>query len=494
MGEIFLARHEGPAGFAKTVVVKRIHKHLAKDGTLVDQFLDEARLAALLTHPNVVQVFELGEHEGDWFIAMEYIQGRSLRGLAEALHAKAEWVRPTLAAWIAAQALRGLHSAHAFTDDRGRQMRIVHRDVSPENVLVGIGGAVKVVDFGLARPMHEGAPEKLQGKFLYMPPEQLTNRGVDARTDVYAMGVVLYELLCGRRPRQAANPTELLRQFDEGEAFTPIDEHRADVPEPIIAAIEQALATHPGDRFATAHDFAVALEQAIASLGVVESPGTLDDFLKALFGDQLAPPLASEPKVGTAPLAGSQAVLTQFATRAGPPGAGTPPHADAPPARGARWPYAVGALAVVLLGLAVAYAFSDGPQGPPPPQPVAEVTPAVVELPLPQVPMEVADAPPDAGATFAELDLTPPEPAGLAGKKKRPATGTVVVRVHPWAEVIYAGRSLGTTPLKPVRVPAGRAVFTLRNRDLGIERQVTVTVPPGGQAPLTANLMERRKR
>lgn len=502
MGEIFLARHEGPAGFAKTVVVKRIHRHLAHDGRLVDQFLDEARLAALLTHPNVVQVFELGEHEGDWFIAMEYIQGRSLRAVADTLAKRDEWLSPAFAAWIAAQALRGLHYAHGFTDDRGRPMQVVHRDVSPENILVGAGGAVKVVDFGLARTVKDALTGRLQGKFLYMPLEQLENSSVDARVDVYAMGVVLYELLGGRRPRSAADPTELAHQL-RTTPITPLRELRPGVPQSLAVLVERSLATLPEDRFETALDFASELEAAVLGLGEAVTPGALDDFLRGLFGAELAPPMAEEPRAGTAPLAGSAALLTVVATRAGPPGAELP--LENPSYQGrlrSRWPYAIAGLTAAALTVLVVWLIAtsgddSGGDGRALQEPTAEVRPVpkgepAVHLtpPEPSTPPSAADAA-TADTTLPELDLS--ESSAPLPKGKRPApTGVVVVRVHPWAEVLYLGKNLGTTPIAPVRVKAGKAVFTLRNRDLNVQRVVTVQVPPGGQAQLTANLMEKR--
>ncbi|MBX7100520.1 MAG: serine/threonine protein kinase [Myxococcaceae bacterium] len=497
MGEIFLARHEGPAGFAKTVVVKRIHRHLAHDGRLVDQFLDEARLAALLTHPNVVQVFELGEHEGDWFIAMEYIQGRSLRAVADTLAKRDEWLSPAFAAWIAAQALRGLHYAHGFTDDRGRPMQVVHRDVSPENILVGAGGAVKVVDFGLARTVKDALTGRLQGKFLYMPLEQLENSSVDARVDVYAMGVVLYELLGGQRPRSAADPTELAHQL-RTTTVTPLRELRPGVPESLAVLVERALATLPEDRFETALDFASALEAAVLGLGEAVTPGALDDFLRGLFGADLAPPMAEEPRAGTAPLAGSAALLTVVATRAGPPGAEQ--LKENPSYKGrlrSRWPFVIAGTTAAALTVVVGWLIGSAPGDEVPTTTVAtgDVRPPpdgtpVVHLTPPEPPQAAADAG-AAETTLPELDLS--ESSASLPRGKRPApTGVVVVRVHPWAEVLYLGKNLGTTPIAPVRVKAGKAVFTLRNRDLNVQRVVTVQVPPGGQAQLTANLMEKK--
>jgi serine/threonine-protein kinase len=153
MGEVFVARQEGPAGFTKTVVIKRILRHLAGDQNFIDLFLNEARLAAQLQHPHIAQVFGLENEGNTWFIAMEYVHGRSLRDVLRAAREQRLLVPPRIAARLAAQALQGLDFAHELTDERGQSLGILHRDVSPENLLVSFSGSVKLVDFGIAKAM-----------------------------------------------------------------------------------------------------------------------------------------------------------------------------------------------------------------------------------------------------------------------------------------------------------------------------------------------------
>jgi serine/threonine protein kinase len=203
MGEVFLARQDGLRGFTKVVVVKRLLAQYARDPAFLEMFLNEARLAAQLHHPNIVQVFDLGEEQGQFFIAMEFVHGASLRVVKQKLSDAGRTFEPTMAAFLCAQALNGLQHAHALRDDAGQLLRLVHRDVSPDNLLVGFDGVVKVVDFGIAKAsasVSTTTTGTVKGKFAYMAPEYLAGDPIDGRADVYSMGVVLYELLSGTRP------------------------------------------------------------------------------------------------------------------------------------------------------------------------------------------------------------------------------------------------------------------------------------------------------
>src|SRR5277367_1539817 len=210
--EIYLARIGGAAGFEKYVVVKCLHDHLADDPDFVKMFLDEARLAAVLDHSNIVQTFELGEHENRYYMVMEYLGGLSLamivRRVGERLPGGTLPVQLTLN--IAAQSAAGLHYSHE-RQSNGRPLNVVHRDISPQNLVVSFEGVVKVVDFGIARAEMRETKTKagtIKGKFAYMSPEQCIATNVDRRTDVFALGVIVHELLTGRRLFKRSSPYE----------------------------------------------------------------------------------------------------------------------------------------------------------------------------------------------------------------------------------------------------------------------------------------------
>jgi serine/threonine-protein kinase len=203
MAELFLGRLHGAGGFAKLVAIKRILPHLAKDEQFREMFLDEGRIASRLSHPNVCQVFELDDSDGDLFLAMEYLDGVGWDQLAAAVPIGPEAEPPlVLAAGVLAQAADGLHYAHTLRDAEGNATPVVHRDVSPQNLFVTIDGICKVLDFGVSKMMTDGPRTKsgvVKGKLPYMAPEQIRGEPVDARTDVFSLGVCLWEALAGER-------------------------------------------------------------------------------------------------------------------------------------------------------------------------------------------------------------------------------------------------------------------------------------------------------
>jgi len=214
MATLFLGRRQGPAGFRRHVAIKVVHEHLAADPTFVRMFLDEALLSARIQHPNVVHVEELGEADGTYFLVMEYVHGCTLSRLLKQLSKLGRRLSPDMAAWIAIQIAEGLHAAHDLTGDHGEALHVVHRDVSPQNVLLSETGHVKLIDFGVAKARGRAlrtTSGSLKGKLAYMSPEQARGDDLDRRTDVYALGVVLWESLTGRRRFQAADQIALLR-------------------------------------------------------------------------------------------------------------------------------------------------------------------------------------------------------------------------------------------------------------------------------------------
>ncbi|MBK7862941.1 MAG: serine/threonine protein kinase [Archangiaceae bacterium] len=288
MGEVYLARQEGPAGFAKPAVVKTILPHLAREQSFIDMFLNEARLAALLTHPNCVQIFELGEDAGTWFIAMEFIHGRTLRAVKQRLKELGRAVPAAQIARIVAQALMGLQYAHGLTGEKGEPLSIVHRDMSPDNVMIGFNGAVKVLDFGIAKASNAVTTTRtgtVKGKFAYMSPEQLLAQPVDGRSDVWAMGVVLYELLAGARPFVAPVEAALVNLIlnVEPDSLTQV---APGTPAELAAVAEKALQKDRARRYSSAEEMAAALERVALARHEPLTNGATSTFMRELFADE----------------------------------------------------------------------------------------------------------------------------------------------------------------------------------------------------------------
>ena len=483
MGEVFLARQEGPAGFTKTVVIKRILRHLASDQNFIDLFLNEARLAAQLQHPHIAQVFGLENEGNTWFISMEYVHGRSLRDLISASRQQGLKVPPRIAARLASQALQGLHFAHELTDARGQPLGILHRDVSPENLLVAFSGVVKLVDFGIAKAM-SGAVTRVgrpKGKLPYMAPE-LTVPGaeIDRRADVYAMGVVLSEALT--LEQLAGTP----KSVEEAQGPRAPYEPNPSLPRGLNDILARALAPSPDGRFSTAAAMSEALESWLVTSAQTVVPGDVVGFLAALFGnaaidanagvaidDGLLGVTGVLPRKGTQPLSfpSLQPVRTSF----------EPMPAEEP--GGLVLPIVVGSGTALLVGFVLLLAL--WPRAPVAVQPQVLVDPGVGRELV--IPAEVEFDAPQAD----DVDSGPRAPIKRPPIKRPAKTGKVTVRVNPWAQVVFGGKNLGTTPLPPIEVPAGTAIFVLKNDQLGVTRKVSVKVPAGGTVVLKADLFKK---
>jgi serine/threonine-protein kinase len=266
MAVVHLGRIVGPVGFSRTVAIKRLHPHLATDPEFVTMFLDEARLAARVQHPNVVATLDVVASHGQLFLVMDFVLGASLSQLLRRARERHVEPSPAVASAIVAGALYGLHAAHEARDQRGESLGIVHRDISPQNLLVGVDGVTRVVDFGVAKAAARAETTRdgqVKGKMGYMAPEQILRKTVDRRADVYAAGVVLWEALTLRRLFTADDARAVVAAVLEGHVPRPSEQRRG-LPPRVDGIVARALSSDPGARFATAQDFAAALEAAVA--------------------------------------------------------------------------------------------------------------------------------------------------------------------------------------------------------------------------------------
>ncbi|MFZ5442012.1 MAG: protein kinase domain-containing protein [Myxococcota bacterium] len=266
MAEVFLAKVSGPGGFEKSLVIKRILPNLAKNPEFVSMFLQEARIAAQFAHPSVVQIFDFGEVNNSYFIAMEYVDGPNLRTLLRA--APQRRIPLHLGARIIEEACEGLAYVHEFADPNGVPMGLMHCDVSTDNLLIARNGAVKVVDFGLATTaadLANATPGTVKGKIAYMPPEQIIGEA-DLRADVYALGVILYEIAAGTRPYEQQSDPQLLEAIIKSDPV-PLLTRRPDVPREYALIVQKAMAKSLAERFQNCRELAAALEEFISNTG-----------------------------------------------------------------------------------------------------------------------------------------------------------------------------------------------------------------------------------
>jgi serine/threonine protein kinase len=286
MAEVFKAKRSGVEGFEKVVAVKRILPHLSENEDFVEMFVHEAKVVAGLTHPNIVQIFDLGRIGRSYYIAMEYVHGRDLRTTLNRAREKGLRLPLDLSLRVVSQVCAALEYAHRKKDERGRPMEIVHRDVSPPNILISFEGDVKLVDFGIAkaatkatRPSDSGV---LRGKLLYMSPEQAWGRPIDGRSDVFSLGLVLYELVTGTKAFAGAGSeratVELVRQC----VVTPPREVNPRVPEALDRVVMKALAREPDERYPDAGQMQRGLELILGDRAPVTARD-LARFMELLF-------------------------------------------------------------------------------------------------------------------------------------------------------------------------------------------------------------------
>ena len=285
MATIHIGRLQGPVGFARTVAIKRLHAHFAKDPEFVTMLLDEARLAARIRHPNVVSTLDVVVEKGELLVVMDYVEGESLSRLARAAAARGEPIPLGVVMSVVAGALYGLHAAHEATTEDGAPLCVIHRDISPQNIMVGVDGVARVLDFGVARAVgriqttREGT---LKGKLAYMSPEQVRGETLDRRSDLYAMAVVLWEMVAGRRLFVAETEAEMLNKVLTLEAERPSGIIPG-LPPALDRLVLKGLCHDREERFETALEMAEAAQRvAFATSGEV---GT---WVTALGGDAIA--------------------------------------------------------------------------------------------------------------------------------------------------------------------------------------------------------------
>jgi len=264
---VFKARIQGPAGFERTFVVKRILPHLSDDPSFTKMFIDEAKIAAKLAHPNIVQVFELGSVDDEYFMSMEYVRGHDLAETMRTLWARVGPPRPELVAYVGREMCRALAYAHDFTSEDGQSLGMIHRDVSPSNVMLSYDGAVKILDFGIAKALGGDTVEEtksgtLKGKFAYMAPEQTVSNEIDRRIDIFATGIVLHEILTGRRLFKGENDMQTIErvrtcQVAAPSLFNPL------CPPQLDQIVLQALARNRDERYQSASEMADALDDVV---------------------------------------------------------------------------------------------------------------------------------------------------------------------------------------------------------------------------------------
>ena len=475
MAEVWRARLLGEAGVTKPVLIKKVLPEYATDEAFVAMFINEARISATLSHGNIAQVYDFGRVDGEFFLAMEYVDGQPLhRILKRALRSGLPGIPVPLAVFIALEMCRGLHYAHTRKDSSGKLLGIVHRDISPDNVLISYEGQVKIVDFGIAKARelrgYNTAPGVVKGKYLFFSPEQARGEEVDARSDVWATGIVLYELLTGRMPVELETPQAAMLRLARGEFSRP-GALRSELPAALDEIVMKALTVNRDQRYESSHAFGDALTEFLYSNTPRFSALSLSHFVQELFrqdlsreGHSVQVPRSFLDQLSLWRGEAVTAPVSALETPSIPPAAIS---SEASPQRPARTARLVGVgLGAAVLGAALTVLLLKGTKAPsvaePAPQPTA---PAVTAPPSP--PLE--PKPPPENATPPAVT---PEPAAP---------------LEPEPLLVRASASY---PVAAIRLDARKDVIPPPGAGVGLELDPKATYrfsepkPPPGSAPL----------
>jgi serine/threonine protein kinase len=289
MAEVFKAKTFGVEGFERLLAVKRILPNIAEDEEFITMFIDEAKIAVQLQHANIAQIFDLGKVEESYFIALEYVNGRDLRSIFDRMRSRGEALPIALACHVMMQVCEGLDYAHNKRDGQGRELHLIHRDISPQNVLIGYDGEVKLIDFGIAKAAGKASTTQagiLKGKFGYMSPEQVRGLPIDKRSDIFAVGIVLYELLTGERLFVGETDFSTLEKVRNVEIVPP-SSYNKKIPQELERLMMKALARDPEDRYSNAIDLHDDLQSFLYSIGEFYSRKDLAGWMKKTFAAEI---------------------------------------------------------------------------------------------------------------------------------------------------------------------------------------------------------------
>jgi len=516
MGEIFLARQVGIKGFERLAIIKTLLNESEDDEDRIEMFLAEARIAALLNHPNIVQIYEVGEAEGTYYMAMEYVDGDTLSAVVRAALRQQKHSMWPFAAFIA-QSARALHHAHHQKDAQGKQMSLVHRDISPQNIMVRRDGVTKVVDFGIAKVSNSGHRTKtgvLKGKVAYMSPEQMRSLDVDSRTDLFALGVVLWELTCGKRMFPNKSDIEIITHVMSNKVPRPTSVV-PNYPNDLEWVCMKAMAQDPAHRFQTGDEMADALDEILRRRTDEEKPA-LGPYVDELVGESV--------RERTTDLASSSSMAAPVTRNLKTPASGSFNLATdlrtAPPVKQSKAPM-IAAGVFGLVGLAAGGYAALKPDAPvvtvakAPDPPDAGV---LVTIPWPGRPRldagpseqrdagvaKVADKP-DRGDEKKSAPRDPKPRSGNSGnngnnpggtktviiERQAPAQsedGYLTLQAEPWAVVSVDGKPLGSTPIFKQRLAAGKHNIVLTNEAQALSKTMSVTIEPGEVTKLNVAL------
>ncbi len=410
MAELYRAMITGVQGFEKLIAVKKILPHLTIEQELVNSFIDEAKLAALLHHQNIVQIYDFGSVEKSYFIAMEYLFGKDLRNVTEKAKEKGSSLSLEYAMYIVSRVASGLHYAHNLKDFQGKALNIIHRDISPQNIFITYEGDIKIVDFGIAKAATQSTMTQvgmIKGKVAYMSPEQADGKAIDYRSDIFSLGIILYELITGERMFQG-DTMQILSKVRSAD-FPPPEHAIKDVPDKLYEILNQSLAKDPENRYSSCNQMLSDLEEALYSLSARPTARGLSEYMKRLFEGEIAEEENTMSSLARLDFrAAPESVPASHGEKEEPGKGSIPPKEGLEKKRGGKGLLlaAAGAVVVVIVLIVVFW-----PRGKPVPPPAKT-----------------------AETTVTEQQASEPENQPQVGQKEEPAAGEAQEATVPKAE------------------------------------------------------------
>ncbi len=446
MAEVFKAKSFGFGGFEKIVAIKRIHPHLSLDQEFVNMFIDEARIASNLTHPNIVQIFDLGKIDESYFIAMEYVDGITLeKFIAMELQPKEKML---LSCYIIREIARALDYAHTKTAPDGSPLNIVHRDISPQNVLLSEDGIIKLTDFGVAKArlrISRTEPGMTKGKYPYMSPEQVTGKEIDHRSDIFSLSVLFYEMLTQRMAFDGKTEFEIMESIKKCEYVMPRKLNSL-IPEEIERIIVKGLQKNPEQRFNSAGAMALSLSDFLSKNDFSEPQESLKRLVKKIKGKKAD---AQDEKVNAS---------TMVLMRAKP--------------KGMRRLFIPGIAGVLTLSFVIAYKFQHTKSSMP-----GEIKKSAENI-LPEEPLQSTPL-------IKHRESSPEIEQNPAGPS---ADAVLNINTSPWSYVYIDGKKIGETPLSGVKLKPGEHNLTFENPQLNLKATEVIRVEAGEERTILKNL------
>ncbi len=497
MAELYLAETRGPGGFVKPMVLKMVHGQFSEDDRFLAMFTDEAKILSGLSHGNIVPIFDFGRNEGVLYLAMEFIDGADVATLLDTCRLKGIPLSLDVALWIGIGAAAGLSHVHQARDTDGQPLGVIHRDVSPQNILTSRSGEVKLCDFGIAvSAIREGDTDSgvIKGKLRYFSPEQARADEIDARSDIFSLGVVLYELIVGHHPVPSGADVTVLRALS-GDGYPSLAEAAPWIPPAVAAAVDRAISFDPADRFDTAEDLRGELSRILYQ----EHP----DFAPERLADLVADVQTANEESEARDIDGIiRARLASFASATRETTGQRTERATLRRIRRgwSRTPGRIVALSFLVLaslffGTISVWNMSRESTSPAD-NPIAPASPAQrgEEMGRPGSEARKSDASGVAAAPAGptdqkdsgarEVDAGTPTTtetplAATTNRPKRRAQGLADINASPWAEVRVDGTDRGTTPIIGLKLPAGRHRAVFSNPELGVSKKRNFVVRAG---------------